>query len=127
MSPSPLLLKAVRESRNDIAEEYAALCGELDFQKKFKLSVKQHPFLWLSGAAGAGLLTTLFGIKRSASSNTPPLPSSAVDSGTALSKIGWLAGALEIGKLLYPILRPVVMNFAQKSIQSTLAKRTRSQ
>ena len=127
MSPSPLLLKAVRESRNDIAEEYAALCGELDFQKKFKLSVKQHPLLWLSGAAGAGLLTTLFGIKRSASSNTPPLPSSAVDSGTALSKIGWLAGALEIGKLLYPILRPVVMNFAQKSIQSTLAKRTRSQ
>ncbi len=127
MSPSPLLLKAVRESRNEIAQEFQGLCGELDFQKKFKLSVKQHPLLWLSGAAGAGLLTTFFGSKREGSRKVPQSASSPLTANTALSKVGWLAGALEIGKLLYPILQPVVMNFAQKSIQSTLAKRTRSQ
>jgi hypothetical protein len=127
MTPSPLLLKAVRESRLDISHEYKALCGELDFQKKFKHSVKQHPLLWIAGAAGAGFLTTIFGAKRS--KKQPPQSSVTAPLGTATSiaKVGWLAGALEVGKLLYPVLRPIVMEFAQKSIQSTLAKKARSQ
>jgi hypothetical protein len=127
MTPSPLLLKAVRESRLDISQEYKALCGELDLQKKIKHSVKQHPLLWLTGAAGAGLLTTIFGAKRII--RQTPLPRVTTPQGAApsLAKVGWLAGALEVGKLLYPVLRPVVMEFAKKSIQSTLAKNTRSQ
>ena len=67
MTPSPLLLKAVRESRIDISQEYRALCSELDFQKKIKHSFKQYPFRWLGGAVSAGLLTTFFGVKASSS------------------------------------------------------------
>jgi hypothetical protein len=127
MTPSPLLLKAVRESRLDISQEYKALCGELDLQKKIKHSVKQHPLLWLTGAAGAGLLTTIFGAKRIIRQTPLPRVTTPQGAAPALAKVGWLAGALEVGKLLYPVLRPVVMEFAKKSIQSTLAKNTRSQ
>lgn len=111
----------------NIAQEYAALCGELDFQKKFKNSVKQHPLRWLAGAATAGLLTTFFGSRGSASRKGSPTPPTPLGTGATLAKVGWWAGALEIGKLLYPVLRPVVMEFAQKTIQGTLAKRARTQ
>ena len=127
MTPSPLLLKAVRESRLDISQEYKALCGELDVQKKFKHSVKQHPLLWLAGAAGAGFLTTIFGAKRTKKQTPQPRVTPPLGATSSLAKVGWLAGALEVGKLLYPVLRPVVMEFAKKSIQSTLAKNARSQ
>jgi hypothetical protein len=132
MTPSHLLLKAVRESRADIAQEYTALCSELDVQKKIKRSFKQHPFLWLGGAAGAGLLTTLFGGRSSSPAPSPssakagaPTPSAVTNANAekALATAGWMAGALEIGKLLYPVLRPIVLEFAQKALQSTLVKR----
>lgn len=125
MTPSPHLLKAVRESRLDISQEYIALCSELDFRKKIKLSFKQHPFLWLGGAAGAGLLSTFFGMKPAAKRGTS-IPHAASTAGT-FSKVGWLAGALEIGKLLYPILRPVLLEFANKTVQSSLSKKSRPQ
>lgn len=137
MTPSPLFLKAVRESRIDISQEYRALCSELDFQKKIKHSFKQHPFRWLGGAVSAGLLTTFLGVKASSSRSIPQsskTPSPALGAkgvanpeGAAgtLAKVGWLAGAIEVGKLLYPILRPVALEFAQKFVQGTFAKKNR--
>ena len=126
MTPSPLLLKAVRESRLEIAQEYTALCSELDLQKKVKQSFKQHPFVWLSGAAGAGLLTTFFGMKRSsvpiAASVASPTKESLTPSG-AFSKAGWIAGTFEIGKMLFPILKPVILEFAHKAVQSGLSRK----
>ncbi len=129
MTPSPLLLKAVRESRLEIAQEYGALCSELDLQKKIKQSFKQHPFLWLTGAVSAGLLTTLFGLKRSPDrvvSAVAPVSTGSVSSSGTLAKAGWVAGALQIGKLLYPILKPIILEFAHKSVQSSLAKKGKS-
>ena len=126
MTSFPLLLKAVRESRLDISQEYKALCEELDLQKKFKHSVKKHPLFWLAGAAGAGFLTTIFGAKRTKNQTAQSRTTAPLVAAPSLAKVGWLAGALEIGKLLYPVLRPVVVKFAQKSIQSTLAKNARS-
>jgi hypothetical protein len=125
MTPSPLLIKAVRESRLEISQEYTALCSELDFQKKIKNSFKQHPFFWLGGAVSAGLLTTLFGFKRSAypASTAATTAVKAIGSAGAISKVGWVASAFEIGKFLYPILRPMVVDFANKSMQRNLAKR----
>lgn len=126
MTPSPLLLKAVRESRVEIAQEYGALCSELDLQKKIKQSFKQHPFLWLTGAVSAGLLTTIFGLRRSpdrAVSAVAPSPAGGISPSGTLAKAGWVAGALQVGKLLYPILKPIILEYAHKTVQGSLAKK----
>lgn len=112
----------------EIAQEYTALCSELDLQKKIKQSFKQHPFLWLSGAMGAGLLTTVFGKKRStdrvAHADTNSSIASVPLSGT-LAKAGWMAGTFELGKLLFPLMKPIILEFAQKAVQSSLAKKSK--
>jgi hypothetical protein len=133
MSPSPELLKlqqSVRESRASISREYMGLLSDLDFKKRFTESFREHPLRWIGGAATAGLLATLFGGARSGSRKKAMNPAvvTAVGQGpTALTKAGWLAGALELGKFLYPILRPVVVEFVSNAAQAGLAKRRRNQ
>jgi Na+-transporting methylmalonyl-CoA/oxaloacetate decarboxylase beta subunit len=133
MSPSPELLKlqqSVRESRASISREYMGLLSDLDFKKRFTESLREHPLRWMGGAATAGLLATLFGGVR-AGSQKKAMNSAAVTTvgqgPTALTKAGWLAGALELGKFLYPILRPVVVEFVSNAAQAGLAKRRRNQ
>ncbi|MEI6321493.1 MAG: hypothetical protein WCP60_00130 [bacterium] len=129
MTPSPLLLKAVRESRLEIAQEYSALCSELDLQKKIKQSFKQHPFLWLTGAVSAGLLTTIFGMRRSpdrAVSTVAASSTGSISPSVTLAKAGWVAGALQVGKLLYPILKPIILEYAHKTVQGGLAKKNKT-
>lgn len=134
MSDSPEILRLrqeMRESRHGIAREYAGLLEDLDFQKRFTESVKRHPFGWIGGAAAAGLVATLFGGSRKAptrvarQSSDPALPETT--GAGALSKAGWIAGALELGKLLYPVLRPVLVQFVSNAAKSGLAKRNRLQ
>jgi hypothetical protein len=131
MSPSPELLKlqqSVRESRISISREYSGLLSELDFKKRFVESFRQHPLRWIGGAATAGLVATLFGGSRSKSSRkvTPGQGvSPTVQTPGSSVKTGWLSGALEIGKFLYPILRPLALEFATNAAQSALAKRNR--
>jgi hypothetical protein len=127
------LQQSVRESRLGISREYAGLLSELDLQKRFTESVKRHPLGWIGGAAAAGLLATLFGGRRKASSvsGKSPLqaasPAGETAGASSFSKAGWIAGALEVGKLLYPILRPVVVEFVSNAARSGLAKRGRLQ
>ena len=126
MPLSPHLIRAVRESRIDISREYQGLLGELDLQKKLSNSVKHHPLRWMAGAVTAGLLTTFFGVRRSgvvakAPEQTTTFPANAGN--IPFTKIGWLTGALEIGRLLYPVLRPVVMELANNAVQNGLAKK----
>ena len=127
------LQQSVRESRLGISREYAGLLSDLDLQKRFTESVKRHPLGWIGGAAAAGLLATLFGGRRktfSVSEKSPwPAASPAGETAGASSftKAGWIAGALEVGKLLYPILRPVVVEFVSNAARSGLAKRGRLQ
>jgi len=137
MSDSPDLIRlrqAVRESRLGISREYAGLVTALDVRTRFTESVRRHPLGWIGGAAAAGLIATLFGGR--ASRKAPRKPSSLPVSGntspalspsasTPLSKAGWVAGALELGKLLYPILRPVVIEYVSNAAQAGLAKRGR--
>jgi len=132
MSPSPELLKlqqSVRESRATISREYGGLISELDFKKRFSESFREHPLRWIGGAATAGLLATLLGSGRSKKQNSSASSAvSAAAQGTgALTKAGWVAGALEVGKFLYPILRPVVVDFVSNAAQTGLAKRARQQ
>lgn len=124
------LRQEIRESRQGISREYAGLLEDLDFQKRFTESVKRHPLGWIGGAAAAGLLATLFGGRRRAPSvekRSPASPVTETPAGNALSRAGWVAGALEIGKLLYPVLRPVVIQFVSNAAKSGLAKRNRLQ
>ncbi len=132
MSDSPdltTLRQAVRESRLGISREYAGLVTALDFRTRFTQSVRRHPLGWIGGAAAAGLVATLFGGRASRKSSAKPSPLAAHGNTSAaptpLSKAGWIAGALELGKLLYPILRPVVVEYVSSAAQAGLAKRGR--
>ena len=134
MNETPELIRLrqeIRESRHGISREYAGLLSDLDFQKRFTESVKRHPLGWIGGAAAAGLLATLFGGRRKPSpgpvKHPSPSPLTEPASNNALSKAGWIAGALEVGKLLYPVLRPVVVQFVSNAAKSGLAKRNRLQ
>ena len=106
-SPSPdlnRLRQELRESRASVTREYSGLLSDLDLQKRFTESVKRHPLGWIGGAAAATATV-----------------------GGGLTKAGWIGVALELGKLLYPILRPVVVEFVGKASRSGLAKRGRLQ
>lgn len=134
MSDSPELIRLrqeIRESRHGISREYAGLLSDLDFQKRFTESVKRHPLGWIGGAAAAGLVATLFGGRRKTpapvSKRPAETPAAETPRGNAFSKAGWVAGALEVGKLLYPVLRPVVIQFVSNAAKSGLAKRSRLQ
>lgn len=140
MTSSPELIRlqqSVRESRTSISKEYDGLISELDFKKRFTESVRHHPLRWIGGAAGVGLLATIFGggkgsTRKSSLSSAPsvtsaaaPMIGAASQGASTLSKISWVGGALELGKLLYPILRPVVIDLVSNAAQAGLAKRGR--
>jgi hypothetical protein len=140
MTSSPELIRlqqSVRESRISISKEYAGLISELDFKKRFTESVRHHPLRWIGGAAGVGLLATIFGGGKgstrkssltsagSVTSVAAPMLGAAAQGASTLSKISWVGGALELGKLLYPILRPVVVDLLSNAAQAGLAKRGR--
>jgi hypothetical protein len=137
-SPSDLLRlrQAVRDSRLDITREYAGLVDELDFKRRFTESVKRHPLGWIGGAVSAGLLATIFGIGGRKKTASPSIGSDFVPSTAAtgvaastLGRAGWIAGALELGKVLYPVLKPIVMPLVTELLgnvaRSGLAKRGR--
>lgn len=129
MSPDPELIRlqqAVRESRADMKREYSGLVREFDLKRRFTESVKRHPLGWIGGAVSAGLLAALFGTGRpgKVTARAAAAPSASTIA-PALSRAGWIAGALEIGKLLYPVLRPVVTELLGNLARSGLAKRGR--
>ena len=127
-SPSELirLQQAVRESRIDVSREYSGLIYELDFRRRFTESVKRHPLGWIGGAVSAGLLATFFGTggRKKASS---PVAATATVAAATLGRASWIAGVLEIGKLLYPVLRPVVTDLLSNAARAGLSKRGRLQ
>ena len=128
MRPSPQLIRAVRESRIEISREYSGLLSDLDVRKRFRNSFKNHPLRWIGGAAVAGILTSVFGTKRSKKTakiaTASPLEPTISGSAT-VSKVGWWTGALEVSKLLYPVLKPLVLEFASNAVQGALAKKTK--
>lgn len=131
MTPTPELLRlqqSVRESRMSVSKEYSGLMSDLDMKKRFTQSVRQHPVGWIAGAAAAGLLATLFGRKggkKVAKSVSSPLAEAAVRTTGILSGAGWLGVTLQLGKFLYPVLRPVIVDFVTNAAKAGLAKRNR--
>jgi hypothetical protein len=118
------LQQAVRESRADISREYSGLLHELDFRRRFTESVKRHPLGWIGGAVSAGLLATLFGT--GSRKKSPASAASKTDFPSSLpARAGWIAGAIEIGRILYPVLRPVVTELLGNAARSGLARRGR--
>jgi hypothetical protein len=121
------LQQAVRESRSDLSREYSGLVHELDFRRRFSEFVKRHPLGWIGGAVSAGLLATLFGTgsrKKTAS----PAAATTVAAST-LGRTGWIAGALEVGRILYPVVKPILMPVVAELLgnltRSGLAKKGR--
>jgi hypothetical protein len=125
--------QSVRESRVAISRQYTGLLSDLDIQKRFTESVRHHPLRWVGGAAAAGLIATFFGGRgggreispKAAKKISGTVGTASVQAVGALSKAGWIAGALEIGKVLYPILRPLVVELATNAAKAGLAKRGR--
>ena len=137
------LQQSVRESRITISRQYAGLLSDLDIQKRFTESVRHHPLRWVGGAATAGLIATLFGgsgnradrgIRQEMSPKQAKKTSEKVTAAsvqgvgapTTLSKVGWISGALEVGKVLYPILKPLIVELATNAAKAGLAKRGRT-
>lgn len=122
------LQQAVRESRNDLSREYSGLVHELDFRRRFTESVKRHPLGWIGGAVSAGLLATFFG-----TGSRKKTPSSAAATANAaastIGRAGWIAGVLETGRILYPVLKPILMPVVTELLgniaRSGLAKKGR--
>lgn len=102
------LQQSVRESRIDLSREYSGLVQELDFRRRFTESVKRHPLGWIGGAVSAGLLVTLFGTGGRKKSAAQSVASASIATST-LGRAGWMAGALEVGKILYPVVKPILM------------------
>jgi len=125
--------QSVRESRIAISRQYTGLLSDLDIQKRFTESVRHHPLRWVGGAAAAGLIATFFGGRGSGRGTSPTaakkisgtVGTASVQAVGTLSKAGWIAGALEVGKVLYPILRPLVLELATNAAKAGLAKRGR--
>lgn len=121
------LQQAVRESRSDLSREYSGLVHELDFRRRFSESVKRHPLGWIGGAVSAGLLATLFGTG-SRKKNASPAAATTVAAST-LGRTGWIAGALEVGRILYPVVKPILMPVVTELLgnitRSGLAKKGR--
>lgn len=122
------LQQSVRESRIDLSREYSGLVHELDFRRRFTDSVKRHPLGWIGGAVSAGLLATLFGTGGRKKSFTPSVATESIAAST-LGKAGWIAGALEVGKILFPVVKPILMPLITDLLgnitRSGLAKRGR--
>ena len=132
MNPAELenLRRAIRDSRGDIREEYRGVVHELDFRRRFTESVKRHPLGWIGGAVTAGLAATLFGFGGKKSRATDSPHASSVHQGAAipsppLARIGWIAGAIELGKILYPILKPLLMPVLIPLASELIGKTTR--
>ena len=135
------LQQTVRESRLGIAKEYEGLMEDLDVQKRFQNSFRHHPVRWISGAAVAGLLTTLIRFKGSsqgkgkisktmthgnqADPGSQPSFPSPLSSGIPQTS-GWMPGVLQVGKLLFPILQPIIMEWIGSATQSALARKPRN-
>ena len=130
------LQQSIRESRTAISRQYSGLISDLDIQKRFTESVRHYPLRWVSGAAAAGLIATIFGGRGGSQASqgtssktskkvTETIGTASVQTVGALSKAGWIAGALEVGKVLYPILRPLVVELATNAAKAGLAKRGR--
>jgi hypothetical protein len=125
--------QSVRESRIAISRQYTGLLSDLDIQKRFTESVRHHPLRWVGGAAAAGLIATFFGGRgggvgmspKAAKTASGGVGTASIQAVGALSKAGWIAGALEVGKVLYPILRPIVVELATNAAKAGLAKRGR--
>lgn len=121
------LQQAVRESRSDLSREYSGLVHELDFRRRFSESVKRHPLGWIGGAVSAGLLATLFGTG-SRKKNASPATATTVAAST-LGRTGWIAGALEVGRIVYPVVKPILMPVVTELLgnitRSGLAKKGR--
>lgn len=118
------LQQALRESRSVISREYTGLVRELDVRRRFTESVRKHPLGWIGGAAAAGLFTVFFSIGGSRWKPTAPTPMTA-PLPASLGRVGWAAMALEIGKLLYPVLRPVVTDLLSQVARTGLARKDR--
>jgi len=117
------LQQSVRESRLGITREYSGLMDDLDVQKRFQNSFKHHPLRWISGAAIAGILTTLLRDKKSSQrKQSRDLPST-----TGVSRLnpGWVAGGIELGRLIFPILQPLVSEWIASMTKSALSKKAK--
>lgn len=120
----PKLRQQVHDSRIRLAREYSGLVGELDVPRRFARSVRNHPLGWVGGAAVAGLILTFFGRRFTPATRPAPkrgetFPEPAP---STFSGAGLFAGALQVGRLLYPVLRPLILEYAGKAARAGLER-----
>lgn len=109
------LRQEIAASRLAIEGDVAMLRAELDFVTKTKRAVVERPLPWLGGAALVGYI--LSGRRRKkAARHAKGKPEAA----RRLTVLGVLAGT---ARLLFPLARPLVTEFATRKLTEFAAKR----
>ena len=117
--------KVVHESRRMIALQHAGLHEELDIAARLRHSIQRKPWAWLGGALVAGGMTTFFKGHSSPkkiiiAGDTKKPSSSNAQKATAVSLLlgesALAGGALQLGRFLFPLIKPALMAYATRKI-----------
>lgn len=107
----------IAASRRALQDDVGTLRAELDFVSKTKRAVVERPLPWLGGAALLGYI--LSGRRRKkvkAARHTKGEPETA----KRLTLVGILLGTT---RLLFPLARPLIAEFATRKLTEFAAKR----
>ncbi|MFI0348736.1 MAG: hypothetical protein ACH346_08275 [Chthoniobacterales bacterium] len=119
------LQQALQESRQMIALQHAGLHEELDVAARLRHSIQRKPWAWLGGALLAGGMTTFLkghsSPKKINVAGDTKKPSSVDSKKVAaasllLGESAFAAGALQLGRFLFPLIKPALMTYVTRKI-----------
>ena len=118
MKNKDAILEDLRRSRLAIARDTNAISDQLNVSAKIQRSVKRHPLAWLGGAAALGYIfagpktktiTKIVPAKSVPDENTPPPAETK-------SSSHFVEGSLRFFKVIFPLVRPVLMSYATRRL-----------
>lgn len=116
MKNKDAILEELRHSRLAIARDTNAISDQLNVSAKIQRSIKRHPLAWLGGAAALGYIFA--GPKtKTITKIVPAKPVPDKKTPVAVEKKNatvFLGGAFQLFKLIFPLLRPVLMSYATR-------------
>ena len=116
MKNKDAILEELRRSRLAIARDTNAISDQLNMSAKIQRSVKRHPLAWIGGAAALGYIfagpktKTITKIVPAQSvpdkKNPPPVEKKNTSH--------FLESFLRFFKVIFPLVRPVLMSYATR-------------
>lgn len=119
------LIAELALTRAAVRQDYKAVRTEMDVAEKLKRVVRQRPFAWLGGAAALGWI--LSGPKTKKKLVTKYVPAQDKRAGkTEKQASGRFAGFITLGltifRLVFPYLKPALLNYATQYMSERVGK-----